>query len=332
MSAFDRPILAFGMPRSGTTWLGKIFDSHPVTVYRHEPDSWRRLDSIPLFPDPVSADRYSADVRSFVASLTTIRADRVCGKRPLFPKSYASRLGVTLFSGRSLLHKALDRAGLQSGPPLPPQPSPGSPYRLVWKSIESLGRTGVILAAIPEAKFVQIVRHPCGYVASVLRGESEKRFGHNQAASDFDLYRMACETPQARAHGLTESQMRAMEPAERLAWRWVIYNEKAAAESEGLPNATVVLYEELCSKPVQITQSLFDFCELSWDAQSERFLRESTTDAKSDYYSVFKNPLESAWRWRSQLEAVTVQKVMAIVARSSFARPYLESHDWNRGA
>jgi Sulfotransferase family len=318
------------MPRSGTTWLGKIFDSHPETVYRHEPDSWRRLDSIPLFPAPESADHYSTNVRSFLAELTAIRADRVCGKRPLFPKSYASRFGVTLFSGRSLLHKALDRVGLHAEPPVPPLPRPGLPYRLVWKSIESLGRTGVILAALPEAKFVQIVRHPCGYVASVLRGESEKRFGHNQAAGDFDLYRMACDTPQARVHALTESRFRAMEPAERLAWRWVIYNEKAAAESASMPNAKVVIYEELCARPLQVARALFEFCELSWDAQSEQFLKESTSDAKSDYYSVFKDPLESAWRWQSQLDTSTVQKVMAIVAQSPFARPYIEPHDWNR--
>lgn len=29
-------ILLFGLPRSGTTWLGKLFDSHPDTLYRHE--------------------------------------------------------------------------------------------------------------------------------------------------------------------------------------------------------------------------------------------------------------------------------------------------------
>ena len=38
MSEASAPILLFGMPRSGTTWLGKIFDSHPQVLYRHEPD------------------------------------------------------------------------------------------------------------------------------------------------------------------------------------------------------------------------------------------------------------------------------------------------------
>ena len=31
-------ILIVGAPRSGTTWLAKILDSHPDVLYRHEPD------------------------------------------------------------------------------------------------------------------------------------------------------------------------------------------------------------------------------------------------------------------------------------------------------
>ena len=61
------------------------------------------------------------------------------------------------------------------------------------------------------------MRHPCGYVASVLRGEQQKRFGHNEAASDFELYRMACETATAGRHGITLDALKALTPAERLA-------------------------------------------------------------------------------------------------------------------
>jgi hypothetical protein len=36
---YARLLLVVGAPRSGTTWLGKILDSHPHVVYRHEPNS-----------------------------------------------------------------------------------------------------------------------------------------------------------------------------------------------------------------------------------------------------------------------------------------------------
>jgi LPS sulfotransferase NodH len=33
--AMTSPILILGAPRSGTTWLAKIIDSHPDVLYRH---------------------------------------------------------------------------------------------------------------------------------------------------------------------------------------------------------------------------------------------------------------------------------------------------------
>jgi hypothetical protein len=332
MSAFHDPILAFGMPRSGTTWIGKIFDSHSGTLYRHEPDTWQMLQGVPLFADPRASEHLRREVRAFVASLPGMRADRVCGKRPFFAKAYATPGQVRAFEARSLLHKGLSRIGIETSPPMPPQPAPGSGYRVVWKSIESLGRAGMILDSVPEARFVQIVRHPCGYVASVLKGEAQKRFGHNEAAHDFNLFEMACATPQARRHGLTLAQIKSMTPEERLAWRWVIFNEKAQDELGGRPQATVLYYEQLCSDPEGIARSVFEFCGLPWDRQTDRFLRRSTTEAKSDYYSVFKNPEESAWRWKADLGAEQIRRVLAIAERTATYAPYAAQSDWNAGA
>lgn len=332
MTQIDRPILIVGMPRSGTTWLGKIFDSHPSSLYRHEPDTWQLLSSIPLFSPRRASESDRVVLREFVAGLPAVTADRVCGKRPFFPKNYASLLGVRSYAARSFIHKALTSVGVSGQPPVPPQPRNGSSFRLVWKSIESLGRVGLIVDALPDSKLVRIVRHPAGYVASVLRGESQKRFGHNQAAWDFDLYRMMCETEQAQRHGLSEEYLRSCTPEERLAWRWVVYNEKASEESEGRQNVTSVLYEELCAEPRRIVGDLFEFCELPWNSQTAAFLDASTSDTKSDYYSVFKDPIESAWRWQSQLDQDMTGRIMAVAERSVLASPYRVKSAWNRSA
>jgi hypothetical protein len=331
MSAFDRPIIAIGMPRSGTTWIGKILDSHPLTLYRHEPDTWQRLDPIPLFPLPAPASSVDrAAVRDFVASLPMMRADRVCGKRPVYPKEYANRWAVNRYAALSFVQKALGRLGLEFDAPLPPQPRDGEFYRLAVKSIESLGRVGLLLDAVPEGRFVVIVRHPCGYVCSVLRGEAQKRFGHNEAAHDYALLEMACATEQGRRHGLTLEGLRAMTPPERLAWRWVIFNEKAADESKAAKNAYVLHYEKLCWDPGGEVRRLYEFCGLTWNRQTEEFVTQSTSQQRSDYYSVFKDPMGSAWGWQNQLDAVDVQRVMTVVRRSSVVEPYLSAESWNR--
>src|SRR5262245_981732 len=118
------------MPRSGTTWLGKILDSHPQTLYRHEPDTWRRIDAVPLFATPAGSGDLCPVLRDFLASLPGMLADRVCGKRPLFPKRYATPFAVRLYAARSLLHKGLERVGVTAGAPSPPQPAAGTSYRL----------------------------------------------------------------------------------------------------------------------------------------------------------------------------------------------------------
>ena len=52
-----------------------------------------------------------------------------------------------------------------------------------------------------------------------------------------------------------------------------------------------------------MTRALFEFCGLAWSEQTARFLRSSTTRSRDDYYSVFKDPLASAWRWQAELSA-----------------------------
>jgi hypothetical protein len=324
------PVLLFGMPRSGTTWLGKIFDSHPRVLYRHEPDTWQRLKDIPIIAGRSGRARHEGRVREFVASMPAMRADRVCGKRPLFPKDYASRAAVRRHALASVLHKALARVGVQSTAPTPPQPGEGEPYQLAWKSIESLGRLGLMLECLPEARSVHIVRHPCGYVASVLRGEAAARFDHNAAAADFPIYEMLSDTEPARRRGLTLERFRAMPVVERLAWRWVIFNEVAAEETAGDLRNRMLYYEELCAAPEVVTRALFDFCSLPWHEQTARFLHSSTSRSRDDYYSVFKDPLESAWRWQSELSVSDAALVARVTTDALPARPYFAASGWNR--
>ena len=71
-------ILVVGAPRSGTTWLAKIIDSHPDVLYRHEPDETL----------PGSASLTGTTLQGLLADWVADRGARSASKRPFFPKSW----------------------------------------------------------------------------------------------------------------------------------------------------------------------------------------------------------------------------------------------------
>ena len=76
-------ILLFGPSRSGTTWIGKIFDSHPTAIYRHEPDAVHPLSDVPLIIDRHDYDQYAPLLRAYTDSLRGMNHHRICGKLPV---------------------------------------------------------------------------------------------------------------------------------------------------------------------------------------------------------------------------------------------------------
>lgn len=312
-------ILLFGMPRSGTTWLGKLFDSHPDTLYRHEPDTSQRL-VMPRYPGIEESDRYTESIRTFVAELPWVNTLRVAGKSPLFPKAYLSRPRLQLLYGNVWLA----RLGSQLNLEIPISACGGRRQhvqpRVVWKSIESLGRMGVILNVLPTARAIHILRHPCGYITSVLRGETTKKFTDNTPISeDYGIFTAAINTPLGESYELSMDWLQALTPEERLAWRWVVLNERALLASEPTGRVLCIRYEDICVDPVGRIEQMFRFTDLNMTEQTRRFAVASTTQTNDRYYSVYKNPESAAMRWLEELPPEIIDRVMAIVQRSRFA-------------
>lgn len=320
----QRCILLFGMPRSGTTWIGKLFDSHPHTLYRHEPDSWRRL-TMSRYPAVSDASDSAEELRDFVAGLPRINALRVAGKQPLFPKSYLSgprlrvmRAAVNLARAGSRLYPEFPVLAYASGEKDPQR-------RLVWKSIESLGRLGVLLEVMSSVRAIQILRHPCGYIASVSRGIASQSFSYNDSGSeDYGIFQTAIDTSLGQRYRLSVPYLQSLTPEERLAWRWVLINEKAWLESRGSERYMCVRYEDICRDPLGGVAAMFELAGLEMNEQTRRFVENSTGSHRRGYYSVFKDPEVAALRWRDELDAPTIDRVMAIANRSLIGRFYAE--------
>lgn len=315
-------IAIVGMPRSGTTWIGKLFDSHPDTLYRHEPDSVQRLH-MPLYPALADAAKYQAELRRFVDALPRMRSAKVVGKQPLFPKRYQSPAGLLAYRASVIAAKVAGR--VVGDLPCAYRPTgKGSPdVRVVWKSIESPGRVGVITAALPKTRVIHVVRRPCGYVASVLRGDREHKFSQRTpSADDHWVLERLLTASNGRHRGVTLGLLKRFTPEERLAWRWVLTQEKILADVGDCERVLTVRYEDVCADPVTVTHRMFAFVDLDWQPQTEAFIRRGEVSQTSGYYSVVKQAQVAAERWRTELTAGSIQRVRDVLQQSQLRHLY----------
>ena len=317
-------ILLFGMPRSGTTWIGKVFDSHPDVSYRHEPDSeFSMKEILPLYPDINDGKKCQDQILAYCERHLHLCSTRICGKSPIFKKDALSSTGAARQKGMILIARLSERL---LGKNLVWKDKARS-SKLVWKSIESLGRMGILLSSLPGCKGIIIQRDPCGYAASVLRGEKMGRFSAaGSITEDWNLFELLLATPYARQLGLGIGQIKSASPVERLAWLWVLNNQKACDDTAGLENACIVRYEDLCRSPQQGFKQLFDFSGLEWNAQTEQFLAFSTGEKHSDsYYSVRKDPLKAAYQWKKELSEDQIKTIQKLASAHPAGQAYYGS-------
>lgn len=324
----ERLIFILGAPRSGTTWLAKIFDSHPDVLYRHEPDATIRDFSFPLQCEPADAAKHKEAARAYVERLLDVRVPKSAATWPVFPKSYYGALKSRLRTAVVAAARAAGRApviaersrAVQLPDLFAPERYPA--LRTVIKSVSSLGRAGVFAEALPGSRFVLIIRHPCGYVASTLRGEARGKFSRLYPAHQ------VLGTSHAALYGLTEERFNALSRPEQLAWNWAINYEEAIRDLGGSGRVRLVRYEDLGSHPMEETRALFAFAGLPWSAQTEAFIRKSTSHHGPDfYYGVLKNTDQVVNRWRTELSPEDQRAIKAVVDQTALAAVFPDA-DW----
>lgn len=296
-------ILIVGAPRSGTTWLAKILDSHPDVLYRHEPDE--------VVPE-------SGSIQTNMALWVRQRDPRTAGKRPFFAKSWQSAPAHLLRTGLAFAGAAATRIG---GPVWPiPDLGTISRSRLVIKSVRLAAGIGAFAQTYPMGRALLILRHPCGQVASVMRGTRDGRFDLAAAGTDMPFDETAAVAFAAR-HGMAEPVFQRLPDAAKYAWSWREFNEPAVASTAGHINARIVVYEDLCASPLDQARAILAFSGLRWQQQTETFLRRSTTyDGQAGYYEVVRNSLAAAERWRTAMSTEDQHAVRAVVRDSPLIR------------
>jgi Sulfotransferase family len=311
--ALSALILILGAPRSGTTWLAKIIDSHPDVLYRHEPD-----EAVPC-PSRLTADALPALLARWAAETGA----RTVAKRPYFEKSWQSgwargfrALFATAVSAAGRLPRPLRALGACRIPDLGFRTAP----RLAIKSISWAAGAAAVARTLPGSRTLFIVRHPCAQVASVMRGNQTHRFDLKTEGTDmpFDEARAV---RFAAVSGVAEESFQALPDAAKYAWSWRAFNEPTYAALADQPNVHVVLYEALCTDPEAVAQEILTFAGLEWTRQTEDFVRRSSAyEGRAGYYELFRNAVAAAEAWRNSMSQADQEAVRSVVAASPLAR------------
>jgi hypothetical protein len=325
-------VLILGSPRSGTSWLAKLFDSHPDVLYRHEPDEVHHPVRLPKSIPPAEEDAHLDTARAYLDVLTTARTLRTAGPLPVLAKNYRSSLARCVRTGLILGVRGLEMAARDSRrlsritiPDLVSRKH-SREARIVIKSVNLLLYIRLFARAWPQGRFVFIVRHPCGQVASIMRGLELGKFAP-LPASEPDKpapvpHVETARSDEAERLGLRIDDLSALSSVEQAAWRWAFFNQKALQSIAGLNNVKLLVYEELAADPAGVARELFAFAGLAWDAQVERFIRDSTQRHETRYYSVKRNPLQAANRWQTALSVEDQQRIAAIASRVPIGRAF----------
>jgi hypothetical protein len=274
-----------GLPRSATSWLGQILGSHPDHAYLNEPDVVLKGEY------PHTSDEEHPEAREHIESLIELRHPRAAGHRPVLPKSYrgpiAHRTRQAIIYGLKACERFIPALQDTSIPALCDMH--GVPR--VIKSVSMLGRARAWNAAVPHAKWVLILRHPCGHAHSTRRGQASGLLPGNIPLG-FE------ECPVAAKYDITRERLEKMTEAERLAWRWAILNENAM---DCLEDVHTVSHDVLAADPIGESKKLFKELEIPWHSQVETFLSSSTAKDGS-YFRPTRIPLKAANSWRESFE------------------------------
>lgn len=313
----DKLIILAGMPRSGTTWIGKIIDSHPDTVYFHEPDNEKRKKiHIPTIVDIKNSKKYEADVQKFIQRLPYLRNPFIVGKSPIFKKRHQNTYHYYLSRGLIPLYKLWAKHLWAVNMPnvMKYDRKPG--VYLLWKSIAAVGQLGVIVRTAKVHRAVLLIRHPCAVYASTIRGLAKGKFQHGMGINGTSWKLLLSQTEQAKKYGLTITKMESMSPIKFFAWKWVLLNEKAMEDIGSLKNCKHIKYEEFAADPLLNAKNLFEYIGLTWNQQCQDFVIQSTSQDSYDYYGVYKNPKNVANKWKTELNSHDIDTILSITMDS----------------
>lgn len=265
---FKEIVVLVGMPRSGTSWLSQILESCPDVRFRLSP-------------------LFSYALKNVVDERSTAEA-----YLEMFQRAYELEDEfMTQSKNRQDGHYPMF-AERGEAPPV-----------LAIKMTRFHNLIETMMNKVPNLKFVSIVRHPCGAIASWVNTPKEFPAGADVMA---EWRSGAC---------------RNTGPEEFWGFdNWVKVTKLHTSLEHDFPDRfRIVRYEALVERPMEQTRDLFAFLNLPFSRQTEQFLIDCHTKHDSDTHAVYKDPAVKD-KWRETLPAAIQQEIVGELQGTELAR------------
>ena len=257
MSGFNSAVYIAGVARSGTSWIGQIFNSCPSVRFRFQP-----LFAYE-FKDRVNEDSSQEEYRALLKDIYENDSNFLLQRDKVEAEIYPCFLN-------------------------------SDENTLVFKENRYQSFIAPMMRKLPELSLLGVIRHPCAVINSWRNNakefppkcdiRKEWRFGNckNQGNEDYFGY-----------------------------YKWKEVAHLYLDLKDKYPERTYILrYEDLVINPNAETHKIFNFLNIPLMKQTEKFLHESTTTLKDNYYSVYKTQ-EVIHKWESELDPYIIQEILA---------------------
>jgi hypothetical protein len=308
------PVLGiFGMGRSGTTWLGSIMNSHPGITYRFE--ATNRLSDHPRMKEINEA--LERGDRSFTEILyrNLLPLHPMLDKAPFFKKDHSPllmRQQLWVFCRAVKPFGALYEALY----------TPKYGTALAFKEING-DRLMRYLLKQTSIKILYIVRSPWAVVASTMRGQAE----HLMPTGRFDVLDSLLEKHDENLANHYAGKIDSLNDIQKNALLWRMDAEKGVTAIDGNPHAMLMIYENLCRAPLEQSKEAFSHFGMDMHTNTEDFISASSSSEGSarrehgeavvnDYFSVFRDPMQSMNKWKTQLTEQEQAEITEVVGDS----------------
>jgi len=172
-------------------------------------------------------------------------------------------------------------------------------------------------------KILYIVRSPWAVVASTMRGQAERLMPTGRFAVLDSLLEKHDENLANQYAGKIES----LNDFQKNALLWRMDAEKGVNAIDGNPNAMLMIYENLCRTPLEQSKEVFAHFGIDMHPNTEDFISASSSSEDSarrehgeavvnDYFSVFRDPMQSMNKWRTQLTEQEQAEITEVVGDS----------------